>query len=69
VDLSTVDLSPMDLTCIRCQTAVQMRFYGLCPACRDELDVKYDGVGSVIEIDEYVPKVNVTANAVALKDD
>jgi len=46
-----------------------MRFAGPCPDCVAELTVKFPGVARQVEAEEYVPKVNVTANAVALKDD
>ncbi|MEP7046104.1 MAG: hypothetical protein ABI949_05465 [Ilumatobacteraceae bacterium] len=56
-------------TCPRCATSVDERFYGPCLSCRTELRVKYVGEGRVIEVAEYEPKINVTPNAVALKDD
>ena len=46
-----------------------MRFYGPCDACRAALRQQYRSAGRVIELAEYVPKLNVTPNAVALKDD
>ncbi len=33
------------------------------------LHAKFDSVGRVVELAEYEPKMNVTPNAVALKDD
>jgi hypothetical protein len=45
-----------------------MRFAGPCEACAGELRAKFCGEARVVE-SEYVPKVNVTANAVALKDE
>jgi NMD protein affecting ribosome stability and mRNA decay len=56
-------------TCPRCGTTVGERFYGPCESCRVELRAKYLGVGRVIEVAEYEPKMNVTPNAVAWKDD
>lgn len=56
------------MACLRCGAEAMMRFPGPCPACAQELREKYRGEGRVV-VDEYVPKVNVTANAVALKDD
>jgi hypothetical protein len=35
----------------------------------DELHARFPGVARDVHAEEYVPKVNVTANAVALKDD
>jgi hypothetical protein len=46
-----------------------MRFYGLCTDCRGELRAKYDRGARVVEVADYEPKMNVTPNAVALKDD
>jgi hypothetical protein len=56
-------------TCPRCTTEVEEVFYGPCRSCRLELRAAHRGEGRVIELAEYVPKMNVTPNAVALKDD
>ena len=56
-------------TCPRCGAAVDERFYGPCLSCRTELRAKYLLEGRVVEVAEYEPKMNVTPNAVALKDD
>lgn len=69
MDLTALDHSPMSVACIRCQEPVQLRFVGLCEPCRDALHEKFPGVARDVSAEEYVPKVNVTANAVALKDD
>ena len=66
----TVD--PVDLlsfSCPRCSSSVEERLYGPCASCRAELRAKYVIEGRVIEIADYEPKMNVTPNAVALKDD
>lgn len=57
------------LTCPRCGTEVHERFYGPCTACRSALRLAFARDGRVIEIADYEPKMNVTPNAVALKDD
>lgn len=59
----------MTITCPRCGNALDERFYGPCAGCRTELRAKYLGEGREVEVAEYVPKMNVTPNAVALKDD
>ncbi|MBI5090228.1 MAG: hypothetical protein HZB15_15580 [Actinobacteria bacterium] len=59
----------MSFACPRCSANVDEDFYGPCTSCRDELRAKYMGEGRVVEVAEYVPKMNVTPNAVALKDD
>ena len=70
-DLSAVAaaLAPTDVTCPRCGTATAERFYGPCTSCRAELRMKFLSEGREVEVAEYVPKMNVTPNAVALKDD
>ena len=45
------------------------RFYGPCDTCRATLRATLGGEARLIEVAEYVPKMNVTPNAVALKDD
>ncbi len=55
--------------CPRCGTAVSQRFYGPCEPCCIALRAKFLSVGRDVEVAEYVPKMNVTPNAVALKDD
>jgi len=64
--------SPNDLStfvCPRCQRTVEARFYGPCESCRGELRATLGGEAREVEVAEYVPKMNVTPNAVALKDD
>jgi hypothetical protein len=58
-----------DETCPRCGATVRERFYGPCASCRTELRARFLTEGRVVEVAEYVPKMNVTPNAVALKDD
>jgi hypothetical protein len=59
---------PQDLACPRCGVSGAMRFSGPCPSCIAELQATIRG--ERVQMDaEYVPKVNVTANAVAVKDD
>jgi len=59
----------LTVTCPRCGAAADERFYGPCQSCRVELRAKFLSEGRVVELAEYVPKMNVTPNAVALKDD
>lgn len=61
--------TPVEMECMRCGTRTAMRFYGPCPACRDELRAKYSREGREIAVEGYEPKMNVTPNAVALKGD
>lgn len=55
-------------TCPRCRAEVEMRFPGLCPTCVTALRTTMRGEAQVVDA-EYVPKMNVTVNAVALRDD
>ena len=64
-----LDLSPIPMECMRCHREEPMRFYGLCQACRGELRAKFERGARNLEVAEYEPKMNVTPNAVALKDD
>ena len=64
-----MDHDPLDFDCPRCGRATSARFYGPCPDCCAELRVTYRGEARQVEVAEYVPKMNVTPNAVALKDD
>jgi len=66
---SIADMEPLSFVCPRCAVAVEEPTYGPCAACRVDLRAKFASEGRVIELAEYVPKMNVTPNAVALKDD
>jgi len=59
----------MEYGCPRCTTGVDERFYGPCQRCRAELRAKYLSEGRHVEVAEYEPKMNVTPNAVAFRDD
>jgi hypothetical protein len=59
---------PLPITCPRCKRAVEERFYGPCDACREQLRALLGGSGRDVEVAAYEPKMNVTPNAVALKD-
>jgi hypothetical protein len=69
LDLSSGDLSPIEMECMRCGETALMRFYGMCARCREELRTAHPGVGREVSVAAYEPKMNVTPNAVALKDD
>ena len=66
MDLST--LQPMTVTCPRCNAQVEQRLYGPCAGCVSELQAMFPGVARDVEAPDYVPKMNVTPNAVATKD-
>ena len=63
-DLST----PLHFDCPRCGRAAEARFYGPCDDCRADLRATLGGQAREVEAVEYEPKMNVTPNAVALKD-
>ena len=56
----------LSFPCPRCRAEVVERAYGPCSGCRAELR-QLGGERRDVEV-EYVPKMNVTPNAVALKD-
>ena len=68
-DLGPSALEPTALLCPRCGSTREERFYGPCSPCRAELRAKFVQEGRVVDVQEYVPKMNDTPNAVALKDD
>lgn len=59
----------MEVACPRCHETVVQQFYGPCAGCLAELRSTYQAEASEAEAVEYEPKMNVTPNAVALKDD
>jgi hypothetical protein len=59
----------VEFVCPRCQSPTVEEFYGPCSECRGALVSKFAGLGRDVEVAEYEPKMNVTPNAVALKDD
>lgn len=58
----------LPMTCPRCRTATEARFYGPCQSCNEELRATMGGEAREVEVADYEPKMNVTPNAVALKD-
>ena len=58
----------LDIVCPRCGASARARFYGPCDTCRDGLRAAFAGVARDVEAAAYEPKMNVTPNAVALKD-
>lgn len=58
-----------EFVCPRCESNVEEDYYGPCASCRDQLRATLGGDQQAIAAVEYEPKMNVTPNAVALKDD
>ena len=63
------DYPNVESVCPRCSATVQVRFHGPCPTCITELRTTFAATEREVSKNEYVPKMNVTPNAVALKDD
>jgi hypothetical protein len=55
--------------CPRCARPARQRYYGPCPDCRAELADRFAGRAREVDVPAYEPKVNVTANAVAMRDE
>jgi len=62
------DTGPLAFTCPRCRLDVEEAFYGPCTSCRTTLRATLGGEARDVEDVAYEPKMNVTPNAVALKD-
>lgn len=61
---------PVTFDCPRCGTATDNDLYGPCPRCRTELRLAYAGDARTdVVAAAYEPKMNVTPNAVAARDD
>ena len=69
VHFDPASFPPEAMPCMRCGAETMLRFAGPCPACVAELRAKFQGEARRVAGDEYVPKMNVTPNAVASKDD
>ncbi len=61
-------METLTFACPRCGLDVTARFYGPCDTCRTDLRATFAGEAREVEVADYVPKMNVTPNAVALKD-
>jgi len=55
--------------CPRCRRPVEAPYYGPCEVCLGELRLRYQAERTEVAQVAYEPKMNVTPNAVALKDD
>ena len=61
----------LSFTCPRCRLEVTELLYGPCASCRTTLRAVVGAINSGFRggaVEEYVPKMNVTPNAVASKD-
>ncbi len=64
-----VSLSGVEFICPRCQSPVDREYYGPCEDCYGVLRATIRADARDVDVAEYEPKMNVTPNAVALKDD
>jgi hypothetical protein len=64
--MDSLDLD--SFVCPRCAQTVSDQYYGPCSECRDQLRTTYAGEAKDVSAAAYEPKMNVTPNAVALKD-
>lgn len=62
-------LEPMSVECPRCRRVVAQAFYGPCDDCLGDLRQRFQAEARDVGPVDYEPKMNVTPNAVALKDD
>jgi hypothetical protein len=67
IRVDPVEFPDEAMPCLRCGQTAPMRFAGPCAACAAELRASMRGDAHSVDA-EYVPKMNVTPNAVALKD-
>ncbi len=58
----------LEFSCPRCGVAAQSEFYGPCSGCISSLHVTQALDRSAVAVAAYIPKMNVTPNAVATKD-
>ena len=61
-------MDPISVTCPRCETTGEERFYGPCSHCRDQLRATVAGVAKHVEVAAYEPKMNVVPNQIATKE-
>ncbi len=54
--------------CPRCDSPTDETYYGPCASCRNELRATMGADAKDVAV-EYEPKMNVTPNAVALRED
>jgi hypothetical protein len=67
--MSAPAADPLSFVCPRCGHQAAARFYGPCDGCRSALRAELAGEARTVEREAYEPKMNVTPNAVAVKDD
>ena len=68
--MSLIEPAPesLEFACPRCGSGVVEPYYGPCTTCRSDLRAALGGEARDVAVADYVPKMNVTPNAVASKD-
>lgn len=66
--MANTELEPLQFMCPRCSSHSVADYYGPCEVCRNDLRAKYVGEATEMKVVAYEPKMNVTPNAVALKE-
>ena len=66
--MATICADPLNFTCPRCNEPSVADYYGPCDPCRTDLRARFFGEASALVVADYEPKMNVTPNAVALKE-
>jgi len=64
----TVAMDALRFDCPRCRRSVEARFWGPCPACRDELAAAMVGEAREVEVGAFEPVMHVVPNQVATKE-
>lgn len=67
-EVTTTSAQPEEFACPRCEQRVTAEYYGPCADCVTQLRATVGGEAREVEVTAYEPKMNVTPNAVALKD-
>jgi len=62
-------MDALHISCPRCSGAVDVRYYGPCDPCRAELRRTMAAEARHVEVEDFVPAMHVTPNAVATKDE
>jgi len=66
--LGSLPEADIEVVCPRCGGSSLERFYGPCDSCRADLRATISKDKTELTASEYVPKMNVTPNAVASKE-
>ena len=68
MEIGTAACTPLAFECPRCRAAVREEHYGPCTTCRHQLRATQRLDATHTAVADYIPKMNVTPNAVASKE-